>query len=378
MPSEMPTPPAADPMLGEIVADRYLIRGVLEEGGMGTVYRAVQLDLERSVALKLLAPSLAADQRQKDRFHQEAISASRLDHPGVVVVHDHGEWEGQLYLVMEFLRGWTLRQLMEAEAPLEPLRVVSLLAQVADALAVAHEAGVVHRDLKPENIMICPGREGTERIKVVDFGLAALLGQDDWAHTPEGALLSGTPRYMSPEQCRGARVGTASDLYSLGVILYELLCGRPPFVSDNAAQVVLGHLYGEPPAPAPEDGGEVTAALAALAMDALAKDADQRPASAGAFQERLLAAVGLGGARKDETPAVKSVSAVHPVVDLLPTLADIPGPLKVRIVAGSEQVARALAAVLEHAGIQVVLEVDVRQGQAMDELVVTAESPANT
>ena len=242
---------AKDPMLGEIVADHYLIRAVLGEGGMGKVYRAVQLDLERSVALKLLDLSLAADQRQMDRFHQEAISASRLNHPGVVVVHDH----------------------------------------------------------------------------------------------------------------------------SLGVILYELLCGRPPFVSDNPAQVVLGHLYGEPSAPEREDSA--AAALADLAMDALAKDAGHRPASAEVFQEYLLAAVGLGGFGEVGTPVAKSVPEAPPAVDLLPTLADLPGPLIVRIVAGSEQAAGALSAVLKHAGIEIVLEVDSQDGRATDEVMVTVESAAN-
>ena len=364
-----------DPLVGEIVADRYLIRGMLDQGGMGLVYRAVQLGLERQVALKLLDPSVASDQRQVDRFHREAVSASRLDHPGVAVVHDHGEWEGHLFLVMELLRGATLRQLMVHEAPLEPVRVVSLLAQVADVLTAAHDAGVVHRDLKPENIMICPGRTGTERVKVVDFGLAAILGQDDWAHAPRGRLLSGTPRYMSPEQCRGARVETSSDIYSLGVVLYELLCGRPPHAGDSAAQVVLGHLYGEAPVPARDDGAPVHAGLAALALCALAKVPAGRPASAEVFRDRLLAAVDLQTDRAPEAPANSQVEAKQPA-ELLPTLAHLPA-LRVRVVAGSEAVARALCQVLEHAGIRADVEASPgdRGDLAVSDAVIVAEDP---
>ena len=349
MPAETP-PHAADSMLGEIIADRYLVRAVLGEGGMGRVYRAVQLDLERPVALKLLDPSLARDPRQVARFHREAIAASRLDHPGVAVVHDHGEWEDQLFLVMELLKGLTLRQLLDQQGLPHHMQLVSMLAQVADVLTVAHDTGMVHRDLKPENIMICPGRAGTRRVKVVDFGLASLLGQDDWQHAPDGMLLSGTPRYMSPEQCRGARVEISSDIYSLGVMLYELLCGRPPFGGSNAAEVVLGHLYVPPDPPARKDGVAVHQGLAMLAMEALAKEAAGRPQSAELFRNRLLDAVGFedaGGAAQ----AVDSVktSSSH---GLLPTLAQLPGPLRVRIVARTEAAARVLEAVLRKAGIE--------------------------
>ena len=343
-------------MLGEIVADRYLVRAVLGEGGMGRVYRAVQLDLERPVAIKLLNESLAPDPRQVSRFHREAMSASRLDHPGVAVVHDHGEWEGRLYLVMEFLRGATLRQLLSREGPLEPMRAAGILAQVADVLTAAHDAGMVHRDLKPENIMICPGRAGTERVKVVDFGLAALLGQDDWEHGPRGRMLSGTPWYMSPEQCRGDRVGAASDLYSLGVVLFEMLCGRPPFASDNAAEVVLCHLYSEPLAPARADGLPVHPRLGALAMEALAKEPDRRPASAERFRDLVLEAAGN---QSDGAPAggPSADGADGPAaMGHLPTLADIPWPTRVAVRAASEPLARALAAVLAQAGVEVVVE----------------------
>lgn len=349
-----PAEAEGDPLIGEIVADRYLIRELLGVGGMGRVYRAVQLDLERPVALKFLDHDLGLNSRQVERFHQEALAASRLDHPGVAMIHDHGEWEDRRYLVMELLRGQSLYQLTKQEGPLTYGRVVAILAQVCDVLEEAHDAGLVHRDMKPENIMVTKGRRGTERVKVVDFGLASMM----WQYTrdrEEGPLtISGTPFYMSPEQCRGAVVDHRSDIYALGVILYELIAGRPPFVDPQPAKVLLGHLYANPPTINAPYAHPATASLEVLCRDALAKVPDQRPQSAALFRDRMLVALGLLPEQVDDPVSGSSWrEAELPTLNTnMPAAQGVNSPGRVLIFASNEDTGHTLADVLQAAGYQ--------------------------
>jgi len=279
LPAEEP-----DPLLGELVGDRFLIQSMLGRGGVGRVYSAVQMDLERPVALKLLDDPGGLDEERVERFRREAQASSRLNHPGVAAVYDFGDWEGQPYIAMELVKGQTMYQVFAAEYPLAPLRVVDILCKVCEVLDAAHRAHIVHRDLKPENVMVMEpaGGSGKERqVKLLDFGMALLVGpQADQRLTQEG-MVQGTPFYMSPEQCRGGEIGPLSDVYAVGVMLYEQLCGRLPFLGESATDVLLMHMYNEPELPSSTNPrAEVAPVLEEIAMRALAKDPEERPAGA--------------------------------------------------------------------------------------------------
>ncbi len=295
-----PAPPQAntsdieptDPFIGEIVAEKFEVHSLLGVGGAGRVYRAEQLGLDRPVALKLLHPHLALQQEQRQRFHREARAASRISHPGAVTVYDFGLWKDHLYIALELVEGRSLAALLDAEYPLGHKRVVHLLAQVADVLVEAHRLGVLHRDLKPENVMVTHGLHGNEMVKVVDFGLAILYGPQTEARLTQDGVISGTPAYMSPEQIRGEELDHHSDLYSLGVMLYEMLCGEVPFSSKNVTEVLVGHLFHPPPPPSDvETESEVHPLLEALALRTLSKSRFERPDTAQELRQELLRAL---------------------------------------------------------------------------------------
>jgi DNA-binding beta-propeller fold protein YncE len=209
-----------DPAIGSTVAG-YRLDALIARGGMGVVYRATHLALERPVALKVIAPSLAADEGFRDRFLRESRLAASLDHPSVVPVYDAREEDGELIVAMRLVAGGDLKTRIEADGPLAPAQAVELLAQVAGALDVAHAAGIVHRDVKPHNILL----EG-DRAYLADFGLAKALGESG---VIRGASVVGTAEYMSPEQWRGQGIGPAADVYSLGCVLYETVTGIVPY-----------------------------------------------------------------------------------------------------------------------------------------------------
>ncbi len=269
-------------LVGRSIAGKFVVESLIATGGAGTVYRARQLALDRTVALKVLRQDIARDAHFIERFKREARAASRLDHPNSVRVFDFGSVdESLLYLAMEYVEGRTLHHLIEEDWPLGAPRIVDIMSQVLSAIAVAHDMEVIHRDLKPDNIMIIRAKsddgEETELVKVCDFGIATLGAvQNDraggqaggpWA-TMDGSLV-GTPGYMSPEQARGEQADRRSDIYSAGVILYHLLVGRPPFEGDSAYFVAMKHIT-DPPLP-PSQITAVDPALEAVCLRALSK-----------------------------------------------------------------------------------------------------------
>lgn len=239
-------PPAPDPLLGAVIDHRYEVTQVLGEGGMGTVYRVRHRLLGRNFALKALRRELASDPELPTRFIREAKAAAAIAHPNVVQISDFGVLpSGQPYFVMELLAGRSLSALLWQNGPLSPGRAVRIFRQVAEGLGAAHAAGVVHRDLKPDNIHVADAGS-REMVKVLDFGLAKVAGA---SKLTRNGIVYGTPHYMSPEQAAGEPVDHRSDIYSLGVVMYEALTGRVPFEADTYMGILTKHLYVEPTPP---------------------------------------------------------------------------------------------------------------------------------
>ena len=272
------------PRMGESLSGRvvscYRLVSWLGAGGMGEVYLAHDEKLDRPVAIKFLSPQLAADRERLRRFHQEARAASSLNHPHIVVIHDFGELDGRPYMVTEFIEGETLRQRMQT-GPLPVRDVVEIAIQVAGALAAAHARGIVHRDIKPDNVMVRP--DGY--VKVLDFGLAKLATTDRSSdrihaesHTQPGMMM-GTPRYMSPEQARGLDLDGRTDIWSLGVMLYEMIAGRRPFEGATPADAVAAILTTDP-LPLESQARQTSPALSTIVTKAMRKDRSERYADA--------------------------------------------------------------------------------------------------
>jgi serine/threonine-protein kinase len=281
-------------LIGRTIAGAYVVLELVGVGGMGRVYRAEQSMLGRTVAIKVVHPHLLGDELSVARFYSEARTASRLNHPNSVAIIDFGRTDdGILYLVMEYLRGRDLGRVMQDDGPLPFTRIVDILCGVLAALGEAHALDVVHRDLKPENILLQPGRKGVDAVKVVDFGLAKVVGgaRDTSITTP--GLVCGTPDYMSPEQGRGEETDGRGDLYSVGVLLFELLADRLPYLDDTPTKVVLQHITAPVPDPrAVAPVRQIPAALAAVCMRSLAKAPADRFQTAEAFAEALQRAAG--------------------------------------------------------------------------------------
>ncbi|WP_437309772.1 protein kinase domain-containing protein [Sorangium sp. So ce388] len=282
-----------DALIGTTLPGNYVILELVGVGGMGRVYRAEQKALGRTVAVKIIHPHLLGDESASVRFITEARAASRLNHPNSVGVIDFGKNGGQLYLVMEFLRGRDLARVVYEDGPLPFRRIADILCQVLAALAEAHHLGIIHRDLKPENIVLEPMRSGGDFVKVVDFGLAKMKAEVATTNITSPGIVCGTPDYMAPEQGRGDPIDARSDLYACGVILFQLLTGRLPFEAESPTQVVLMHLSLPPPDPAliaPER--EIPEPLVEVTLRALEKDAARRYQSADEFAAALRASVG--------------------------------------------------------------------------------------
>ncbi|HYH96996.1 serine/threonine-protein kinase [Hyalangium sp.] len=288
----MRTAAEGDEYIGQTLAKKYRVEALIGEGGMGKVYKARQLALDKPVVLKVLRQSLLSDERTVARFQREAKAASRLNHPNSISILDFGQAEdGALFIAMEFVPGQDLHQVLSRDWPLPEPRVVRIVSQVLSALSDAHGAGVIHRDLKPENIMLEQRRNDPDFVKVLDFGIAKITdtnGDDGPALTRAG-FVCGTPEYMSPEQARGAQLDHRSDLYAVGVILYQLTTGLLPFESDSAVGFATKHLTEEPLPPSkrrPE--ARISPGMERLILRTLSKDPNDRPANAEAFKAELL------------------------------------------------------------------------------------------
>jgi eukaryotic-like serine/threonine-protein kinase len=265
-----------------LAGGRYRVEDVLGRGGMASVYLARDEELERPVAVKVLAEHLADQPEFHDRFLREARLAAQLSHPNVVQVFDVGEENGSPFIVMECVEGSTLAQELKERGPLEPDEVVDLALQICGGLEHAHAAGLVHRDIKPQNLLLRP--DGT--VKIADFGIARAA--ETTRLTQMGSVL-GTAAYLSPEQALGEEVTAAADLYSLGCVLYELLTGRTPYVFETLPELVVKHREEAIP-PVRELRPDVPERLEAAVMHALARNSDYRPESAAALAEELAAA----------------------------------------------------------------------------------------
>ena len=286
-----------DPLVGETLAGKYRVEERLSVGGMGTVYRGTHILMDKKVAIKVLRPSLAADEKIVARFSREARAASRISHPHALSVTDFGEDEGGVvFLIMEFLNGRTLKEVIRQEGPLPLSRVVEIMRQVCSALDAAHAEGVVHRDLKSDNIMLLNTSGGADYAKVLDFGIAKIQeldGEYDSSLTSPD-LIIGTPQYMSPEQCSQAEeIDSRSDIYSLGVILYEMLVGHVPFSGDSPTAIMLKHLQ-EPPPSVLTERRDLPNGVGTVVARALAKRREDRYQHAGELVEDLVIAEATG------------------------------------------------------------------------------------
>ncbi|MFP3465701.1 Stk1 family PASTA domain-containing Ser/Thr kinase [Leifsonia sp. SIMBA_070] len=270
-----------DPMIGRLIDGRYQVRSRIARGGMATVYLATDLRLERRVAIKIMHGHLADDSTFKSRFVQEARSAARLAHPNVVNVFDQGQDSDMAYLVMEYLPGITLRDLLKDYGKLTPEQTIDIMEAVLSGLAAAHKAGIVHRDLKPENVLLAD--DG--RIKIGDFGLARAAS----ANTATGQALLGTIAYLSPELVTRGVADARSDIYALGIMMYEMLTGQQPFQGEQPMQIAYQHANDAVPAPSAKNPA-VPAELDELVLWATEKDPERRPRDAREMLDRLLEA----------------------------------------------------------------------------------------
>jgi eukaryotic-like serine/threonine-protein kinase len=292
-----------DSLLGQTLTGKYRIEERLSEGGMGTVYRGTHVLMDKTVAIKVLRPSLAADEKIVARFSREARAASRISHPHALSVTDFGEAEnGVVFLVMEYLSGRTLKDIIRSEGPLPLPRVVEIIRQVGGALDAAHEQGVVHRDFKSENIMLLSS-SGTDYAKVLDFGIAKIKepegSYDPGLTAPD--LVIGTPQYMSPEQCsQSPDIDARSDIYSFGVILYEMLVGHVPFTGDSPTAIMLKHLQ-EPAPSVLTERSDLPEAIGRVVARALEKRPEDRYQTVGELVEDFTIAAGMQPAGASST-----------------------------------------------------------------------------
>ena len=304
-----------DDLTGEVIAGKYHVERLIGRGGMGRIYLATQAPLDRPVALKVLGRDYVDDSTDPlflKRFFLEASTCAKLIHPNTVKVYDYGEFvadaggRGTCFIAMEYIEGWTLEQTLRDEGPFTPGRVLRIVREVARSLREAHEKGIIHRDLKPSNIMLSVGDEG-ESIKVLDFGIAKVRRDDGDTLTGDGRFL-GSPRYMSPEAIRARPIDGRADIYALGVVMYELLTGAPPFAGAQSIETILGHI--NEPVPAMNavcPTLDMPASVERVVMRCLEKNPDDRYADIEVFihnVERALEVVegGFGRSSIDRRP----------------------------------------------------------------------------
>jgi eukaryotic-like serine/threonine-protein kinase len=296
-PPSGPTEPPTNPMIGRMLNDRYEILAVIGAGGMSTVYRARDHRLGRDVAIKILHAQFAADHDFVERFRQEAEFAAGLSaHPNIVSIFDVGEDGDVRYMVMELIDGRNLKDLIRDEAPLTTERAFAIGQAIASALAFAHQRGLIHRDIKPQNILVSP--DGS--VHVADFGIARSAASSQVTRT--GVVL-GTAHYLSPEQAQGQPASAASDIYALGIVLFEMLTGNLPFDADNALAVAMKQVHELPPSPN-KLNPDISPGAAAVVLRALNKDPGERYRSAAEFGLAM---------QQQEPPSVEQATAVQPL-----------------------------------------------------------------
>jgi serine/threonine-protein kinase len=280
---------------------------------MGAVYRARHLQMDRPVAIKVLHQRFVEDEAARSRFLIEARAAVMLRHSNAVSVTDFGQTpEGCVYIVMELLEGRTLREILSREGPIETARAISIMLQASDAVAAAHDAGIIHRDLKPSNILVTQSADQPALVKVLDFGIAKVTIDEDEADLVQTNSVIGTPRYMSPEQYNGFELRPATDVYSLGVILYEMLTGMAPFTGSTPAEIAQKHANA-PPHPPREIVAAIPEDVERVVLHALEKRPEDRPANATEFHQELLDTVERLGL---EHHALKSAPDIEALRDL--------------------------------------------------------------
>lgn len=306
--------PASTHLLGRVIDRRYEIVSLLGEGGMGTVYKVRHTTLERHFAMKVLKKGLAEDAKLAERFIVEAKATASVKHASVVAITDFGHLDDRRpYFVMELLGGQTLADALRAGEVFEPARAARIVVKVARALSAAHEAGIIHRDMKPENVVLV-GSPSEDDVKVVDFGAALVVGAK---RNTKAGVVFGTPHFMSPEQASGSDIDHRADIYSLGVVMYEVLTGQVPFDGDVYHEVLRKHLIDPPRPPTATVGPARAAAIRALepiVLKALAKDPDERYLTAEALAqdiERAAQGLPLAGAPARGT-AVLAVARPEP------------------------------------------------------------------
>ncbi len=314
---------------GATIAGRYELLDKLGAGAFGAVFRARQLGIDRHVAVKILLPEAAsADSTAIARFQREAKLSSSLGHPNTITVHDFGEWSGLLYLVMEYVRGESLREVLRRTGPMEPKRVVRIVRQILSSLQEAHSRGIIHRDMKPANIMLFDRVGESDVVKVLDFGIAKFISNDAAASSAQAVekdltvagRIVGTPRYMAPEQIRGTGPSPRSDLYALGLIFFEMITGQQAVAGDSTLSLIAAQLSGEPVVDARDP--RLPAALAPIIERATAKDSDDRFANAAEFIEAL----DVADLATDSTISLPTAAPDKPAEDTPDLLDESPEP----------------------------------------------------
>src|SRR3954462_10514418 len=294
---------------------RYELHRRLARGGMADVFLARDQLLDRPVAVKVLFPEYATDPAFVERFRREAQSAANLNHPNIVSVYDWGQEQGTYFIVMEYVDGRSLADILRTEGPLHPHRAAEVASDIAAALGFAHRNGVVHRDVKPGNVLISPQGQ----VKVADFGIARALGADPESNLTQAGSVMGTATYFAPEQAQGLPLDPRSDLYSLGVVLYEMVTGRPPFSGESPVAIAYKHVQEQPPPPA-HVNTNVPSDLEAIILRLLSKNpaaryssADDLRADLRRFREGQPVLAASGGAAAAAAGATQAVAATQAV-----------------------------------------------------------------
>lgn len=289
-----------DPLVGRVIDDRYQILERIGEGGMGVVYKARQVSIDRLVAIKVLNQQMAQDPTWVQRFNNEARACSQLQHPNTIRMFEFGQTrEGRLFMAMEFLDGQSLRQVIASGSPMHPARVIKILIQCCASLAEAHSLGIIHRDIKPDNVFLLSMAGSPDFVKLLDFSVAKLLQDNDRMRTQAGVVF-GTPQYMSPEQGRGLPLDARSDIYALGILAFEMLTGQVPFNHENPMIVLQMHIR----QPLPQMPPHVPPQVQAVVAQALDKDPGRRYQSSGEMMQHCQQIFARLGAPSGSMPSV--------------------------------------------------------------------------